>query len=413
MKLADINIKRAKPGQKTIKMPDGGGLYLQIEPSGGKLWRYRFRFEGREKILSIGKCPDVPLAEARRRHQQAREQLANGIDPAAAKQAVKRAKKGQAENSFEKVAYEWYEVWKPDKSDSHVEKTWARLKNDVFPYIGGTPVNELKALDVLEVCRRVEKRGYKETAHRIKMSIGLIMRYAVITGRCEHDPTAALKGALKPVLKQSYPSLIEPDQIGELLRAIDTYKGTAIVRAALALAPLLFVRPGELRAAKWADIDIENAEWTFVYLKQRSFAPQKKLIVPLSTQALAIFKDLEPMTGDGEFVFPGHIPGRQISDATINKALRTLGYDTRTELTGHGFRAMARTVIAERLHLDPRWIERQLSHVTSERLGESYDRAQYLEDRRRMMQLWADYLDELRAKADQKASGSKSRKKRG
>jgi len=397
LRLTDINIKRAKPNEKAYKLFDGGGLYLQIEPTGGKLWRFKYRFDGKEKKLPLGKYPDVPLQEARRRHQEAREQLAKGIDPAASKQAVKTARGELVANSFEAIGREWFETWKKDKSDKHSGRNITNLEKDVFPYIGKRPVAEIKAPDVLEVCRRVEKRGAIETAHRIKVVISQIMRYAIATGRADRDPCPDLRGALQPVQPQPLASLTEPDKVAELLRAIDAYKGTHIVRSALALAPLVFVRPGELRAAKWADIDFENAEWSFIYLKQRAnLKTKRKLLVPLSRQAVAILKDLHPLTGDGTYVFPGLRPGRPISDGTINKALRTMGYDTRTEITGHGFRAMARTVIAERLHLDTQWIERQLSHRTSERLGESYDRTQYLDDRRKMMQTWADYLDGLK-----------------
>ena len=397
MKLTDINIKKAKPGDKARKLFDGGGLYIQIEPTGGKLWRFKYRFDGKEKRLALGKYPDVILQEARKRHQEAREQLAQGIDPSEAKKAVKTAKGERAANSFEVVAREWLETWKKDKTADHSKRALTRLEKDVFPWMGGRPVSEIKAPEVLDVCRRIEKRGAIETAHRVKVVISQVMRYAIATGRADRDPCPDLRGALQPVQPQPHPSLTEPEEVAELLRAIDNYKGTHIVRSALSLAPLVFVRPGELRAAKWADIDFENAEWFFFFLKQRAnIKTKRKLVVPLSCQAVAILRDLYPMTGDGTYVFPGLRPGRPISDGTINKALRTMGYDTRNEITGHGFRAMARTVIAERLHLDTQWIERQLSHKTSEKLGESYDRTKYIDDRRVMMQTWADYLDQLK-----------------
>jgi integrase len=396
--LTDINIKRAKPAEKTYKMFDGGGLYIQIEPTGGKLWRYKYRFDGKAKKLSIGKYPDISLQEARKRHQEAREQLAQGIDPSVVKKALKTTGGGRAADSFEFIAREWFETWKVGKSEKHAEYTIARLEKNVFPYIGSMSAADIKAPEVLAVCQRMEKRGVLEMAHRIKVIISQVMRYATATGRADRDPCPDLRGILQTVQSKPLPSLTEPAEIAGLLQAIDSYKGTEIVRSALALAPLVFVRPGELRNAKWADIDIENAEWVFYYLKQReNIKDKRKLIVPLSRQAVAIFKDLHPLTGDGVYVFPGLRPGRPISDGTVNKALRTMGYDTRTEITGHGFRAMARTVIAERLHLDPRWIERQLSHKTNEILGESYDRTQYLDDRRKMMQTWADYLDGLKA----------------
>jgi integrase len=397
MNLTDLAIKKARPSDKAYKIFDSGGLYLQVEPSGGKLWRYKYRFDGKHRLLAIGKYPDVPLLEARRQHQEAREKLAKGIDPSVSKQATKVARGELLANSFEVIGREWFEMWKKDKAEAHLVRTIANLERDVFPYIGSRPVAELKAPEVLAVCRRIENRGAIETAHRAKTVISQVMRYAIATGRAERDPCPDLRGALQPFQSQPFPSLTEPAEVANLLRAIDSYKGTHIVRSALALAPLVFVRPGELRAAKWADIDLENAEWNFCYLKQRaSLKTKRKLLVPLSRQAVTILEDLHPLTGDGEYVFPGLRSGRPISDGTINKALRTLGYDTSTEITGHGFRAMARTVIAERLRLEPQWIERQLSHKTSEWLGESYDRTQYIDDRRKMMQTWADYLDALK-----------------
>jgi integrase len=241
----------------------------------------------------------------------------------------------------------------------------------------------------------------------VKVVIGMVMRYAIATGRAERDPCPDLRGALKPVQTKPHPSLTEPSEVAGLLKAIDGYKGTHVVRCALALAPLVFVRPGELRKAKWEDIDLERKEWVFAYSKQRERAINKrKLIVPLSDQAVTILEEIKPLTDRGVYVFPGLRPGRPISDGTINKALRTLGYDTRTEITGHGFRAMARTVLAERLHIDSQWIERQLSHLTSERLGESYDRTQFIDDRRKMMQAWADYLDKLKAGEGEQKTGA-------
>jgi len=398
LKLTDIAIKKAKPRESVFKLSDGGGLFLMVQPSGGKLWRYKYRFGGVERKLGLGKYPDVSLQEARKRHQEAREQLAQGIDPTAAKKAVKAASDEMAANSFEVIAREWFENWGKDKTESHAARTIVNLEKDAIPYIGSMPIALIKAPDVLAVCRRIEKRGAVETAHRVRTSISQVMRYAIATGRAERDPCPDLRDALQPVHPQHLPSLTEPEQVAELLRSIEEYKGTPIVRSALALAPLVFVRPGELRNAKWADINFEKAEWVFPYLKQKANAREKRnLVVPLSRQAVAILKDLYPLTGGGVYVFPGLRPGRPISDGTINKALRTMGYDTRTEITAHGFRAMARTVIAERLHIDTQWIERQLSHRTTEKLGEAYDRTQYLDDRRDMMQTWADYLDALKA----------------
>jgi integrase len=398
MKLTDISVKRAKPGQKTIKMFDGSGLFLQIEPKGGKLWRYKYHFGKKEKLMALGTYPEVSLQEARRRHFEARRQISDGIDPMVAKKAAKDAKGERAANTFESVASEWFERWKVGKAEAYVRMIMYQLQKDALPYIGKNAIADLKSVDVLSVCRRVEKRGTIKTAHRLKMTISMIFRYAVATGRADRDPCPDLKGALMPPIAKPFASLTEPAEVAALLRAIDDYDGTQAVRCALALAPLVFVRPGELRNAKWHDIDFEKAEWVFAYSKQRIMNPVKrKLIVPLARQAVALLRGLHSVTGGSEYLFPGMRLGRPICMSALTKALRAMGYDTATKFTAHGFRAMARTMLAEQLHVDPRWIERQLSHVTSERLGEAYDRTQYIDDRRQMMQTWADYLDELKA----------------
>jgi integrase len=392
MKLADINIKKAKPGDKTRKLTDGGGLFLQIEPTGGKLWRFQYWFEGKRKLLALGKYPDVPLQEARRRHAEAREQLARGIDPAAAKKALKLAGAERAANSFEVVAREWFATWKADKAESHYSKVIARLEKDVFPYVGKRPIAGIKAPDVLDVLRKIENRGIVDTAHKAKYSISQVFRYAVASGRAEHDPCPDLRGALKPIRESHYPTLTDPAKVAVLLRDIDDYKGGAIVRAALRLAPLVFVRPGELRAAKWADIDLDGGDWRFITSKTKT-----EHLVPLAPQAVEILKDLQSLTGYGEYVFAGIRAGRPIADATLNRALQTMGYDTAKDICPHGFRAMARTLLAERLRFPENVIEHQLAHKVPDALGAAYNRTKFIDDRRRMMTIWADYLDELKA----------------
>jgi integrase len=373
------------------KLFDGGGLYVQIEPTGGKLWRYKYRFDGKEKLLTLGKYPDVPLQEARRRHQEAREQLANGIDPSAVKKAQKLAGAERAANSFEVIAREWFDTWKADKAESHCNKVIARLEKDVFPYIGGRPVAEISAPEVLTVCRRVEARGAIDTAHRAKENISQIMRYAIATGRADRDPCPDLRGALKSIKKSNYPTLTDPAKVAELMKAIDAYQGGHVVRVALRFAPLVFVRPGELRAAKWADIDLDRAEWKYVVPKTKT-----EHLVPLARQAVELLRDIQPLTGGSEYVFPGIRSGSPISDMTLNRALQTMGYDTKTEITGHGFRAMARTLLAERLRISEAVIEHQLAHKVPDTLGTAYNRTKFIDDRRRMMQAWADYLDKLK-----------------
>ena len=389
MKQTDINIKKAKPGDKRRKLFDGGGLFLQIEPTGGKLWRYKYQFAGKEKLLAFGKYPDVSLQEVRKRHQEARKQLAKGVDPSAAKQAHKTAGKERSANSFEVIAREWYEVWKTDKNETHAYIVATQLKKHAFPYIGNRPVSELSVPEVLSVLRRLEEYSI-DAAHRMRTNISLVMRYAVSTGRADRDPCNDLRGALKPrPKKKNFAAPVEPAQVAALLRAIDLYRGGTVVRAALRLAPLLFVRPGELRMMKWAEIDLEQAQWNYVSTKR-----EKEITVPLARQAVKILKDLLPVTGSNEYVFINTKGRGYIAPGTLRLALRSLGY-TGDEVTVHGFRAMARTMLDEVLRMDPRLIEFEMTHSTGDPL--KYNRARYIDDRRRMMQSWADYLDDLKA----------------
>ena len=392
MKLTDINIKKAKPGEKARKLFDGGGLYIQIEPTGGKLWRYKYRFEGKEKTLYLGKYPDISLAEARERHQEARKQLTQGIDPSAAKKAVKAAGVERAANSFEVVAREWFERWKESKAAGTIKKTLSLLEKYILPYIGNRPISDIKTPDVLAVLRRIEDRGFGESTRKTRDAISGVFRYGVQTGRAEYNPCDNLRGALKPVKVKHFATLMEPAKVAELLRAIDNYRGGVVVRTALRLSPMLFCRPGELRTAKWADIDLDAAEWKYTVSKTKT-----DHLVPLSRQAVEILRDLHQLTGSSEYVFPGQRWGRPFSDMTINRALQSMGYDTKTEITGHGFRAMARTLLAEKLRIPPEVIEHQLAHKVPDALGTAYNRTKFYDDRRRMMQAWSDFLDDLKA----------------
>jgi integrase len=293
MKLTDMAIRKAKATERPLKLFDGGGLFLLVEPTGGKLWRYRYRFGGAERKLSIGKYPDISLLDARRLHQEAREQLARGIDPGVVKRARKRARADLVANTFEAVAREWFEVWSKDKSPGHSKETLSRLEKNVFPAFGKKPAAEVRAADALEVCRMFEKRGSAEMPDRILTAISQVMRYAVVTERAERNPCQDLRGALQPSHSKPLPSITDPSLIADLLRAIDEYSGSFIVRSALQLAPLVFVRPGELRNAKWEDIDVEKAEWVFRYSKQRANVEDKrKLVVPLPGQAVAVLERL-------------------------------------------------------------------------------------------------------------------------
>ncbi|KVO75895.1 integrase [Burkholderia ubonensis] len=403
MPLTDTAIKNAKPADKPVRLFDGGGLYLEVAPSGGKWWRLKYRFGGKEKRISLGVYPDVPLKEARERRDKARALLEAGADPGEAKKAEKRAARLSTENSFEAVAREWHAKYMPTWSASHGARLLRRLEVDAFPWIGSKPIAELAPPDVLDVLRRVEKRGALETAHRLHANVGQVCRYAVATGRAPRDVTADLRGALPPVQQEHMAAITDPKQVAELLRAIDGYQGTLPVSCALRLAPLLFQRPGELRAAEWAEFDLEAATWEIPSDRMKRTKQGKAAggahIVPLPTQAVAVLRELQPLTGSGRLLFPSvRTKDRPMSDNTVNAALRRLGYDGDT-MTGHGFRAMARTILDEVLSVPAPIIEAQLAHTVKDPLGRAYNRTAHLQQRREMMQKWADYLDRLKAGA--------------
>ncbi len=395
MPLSDLQIKSAKPAVKPQRMFDGGGLYLEVSPSGGKLWRMKYRIDGKEKRLSLGTYPEIGLKAARSSRDKARTLLAQGIDPSAQKKAQKAAKADRNANSFEVVAREWFDKFKPTRSEGHTSKIIARLERDIFPWIGGKPISTVTAPDVLSVLRRIESRGAIETAHRAKGDISQIMRYAIATGRAERDPCPDLKGALAPSVPKHFAAILDPKEVGAFLRTMDNYTGTLTVRVALKLAPLLFCRPGELRQMKWSEINLDQAEWRYLASKTKT-----KHLVPLAHQAVEALRELNPLTGRHEYVFTGHDPKRPMSGNTINAALRRMGFDTQNEITGHGFRAMARTILAEQLHVKPEVIEHQLAHKVADPLGGAYNRTTFLRERKEMMQQWADYLDKLRKGAE-------------
>ncbi len=393
MPLSDTAIRKAKPTDKTQRLFDGGGLYLEITPAGGKLWRQKYRFGGKEKRLAHGTYPEVSLAEARERRDDARKLLAAGTDPGEHKKAEKLAGEDRAANSFEAVAREWFGKFAPNWAASHAGKIMGRLENDLFPWIGSRPVAEIKAPELLRCLRRIESRGALETAHRVLQNAGQVFRYAIATGRADRDPSTDLRGALAPWKPQHYPAPTDPKAVGELLRAIDGYTGGNVVKAMLRLAPLVFVRPGELRQAEWAEIDLEAAEWNIPAHKMKMREPH---MVPLSRQAIEILTDLQPLTGNRAHVFPGgHDPRKPMSEAALNAALRRMGYD-KTTMTAHGFRAIARTLLDEELGFRPDYIEHQLAHAVRDPNGRAYNRTAHLAARRKMMQAWADYLDRRR-----------------
>ena len=392
MPLTDVTVRTAKPRDRTYKLSDSGGLYVEITPAGGKRWRWKYRIEGREKLLSMGVYPDVPLVAARGRRDDARKLLASGVDPSVHRQAAKAAQAESAANSFEVIAREWFVKHQSGWAESHSSKLLTRLEKDVFPYIGSRPISEITAPELLKTLRRIEERGALETAHKARFSCGQVFRYAIATGRTERDISADLRGALPPVVVKHIASITDPALVGPLLRVLDGYQGTVVVRAALKLAPMFFMRPVELRTAQWADIDLEKGEWRPFVSKVK-----KDHIVPLATQAIQILKELHPLTGRGRFVFEGaRSIKRPMSANTVNAALRRLGIPKK-ELSGHGFRAMARTILDEVHEVRPDFVEHQLTHVVKDPLGRAYNRTTHLPARRKMMQLWADYLDQLRA----------------
>jgi len=394
MPLTDTAIKNTKPGDKPIKLFDGGGLFLLVTPAGQRYWRLKYRVLGKEKLLAIGVYPDVGLKDARSKRDAARKLLANGVDPGEARKAQKIAKVERAANSFEAVAREWFARQAPGWAPSHASKIIQRLEKDIFPWLGGRPVAEIAAPELLAVLRRIEGRGALDTAHRAHQNCGQIFRYAVATGRAERDPSGDLRGALQPSKHENFASITDPVRVGELLRAIDAFRGTFVVKCALLLAPLLFVRPGELRSAEWAGFDLDRAEWRYFVTKTKT-----DHVVPLASQAVAILRELHALTGGGRYVFPGRDPKKPMSEAAVNAALRRMGYDTKTEITGHGFRAMARTILHEQLQIKPEVIEHQLAHRVPDSLGTAYNRTKFIDDRTKMMQAWADYLDQLKAGA--------------
>lgn len=402
MSLTDVSVRNAKPGIKISRLYDERGLYLEITPVGGKRWRLKYRFDGKENRISLGVYPDVSLKKARERRDEARKLLADGIDPSANRKAEKAAKASTG-NSFEVIAREWFAKHSTNWVSSHADRIIRRFERDVFPWIGSQPIDDIKAPELLSVIRRIEDRGALETAHRALGDCGQVFRYAVATGRAERDPSGDLRGALPPVKGKHFAAVTDPKRLGELLRIIDGYEGTLPVRCALRLAPLVFVRPGELRQARWEDIDLDAAEWRYHVTKTDS-----DHIVPLSRQAVEILREIEPLTIRGRYVFPSarNPKGdRPMSDNAILGALRRAGIP-KDEMTGHGFRAAARTILDEELGFRPDFIEHQLAHAVRDPNGRAYNRTAHLAERRKMMQAWADYLDELKIRSGRTSSAS-------
>ena len=396
MPLSDTQIRKAPAREKTYKLTDERGLYLEITPSGSKWWRFKYRFQDKEKRLSLGVYPDVALKSARRRRDEARSLIANNVDPSEQRKAQKATQFVEAANSFEAIAREWHAQRKGVLEKNTLDGIMMRMQKHLFPWLGPRPIAKIEAPALLEVLRRAEAQALGETPRRLRQYCGQIFRYAIATGRATRDPAGDLRGALRPHKPKHHAAVVDPRAVGELLRAIDGYAGELVTRAALRLAPLVFVRPGELRGASWDEFDLDQREWRIPAARMKMRDPH---IVPLSHQAVNILRELQPLTGRWAYVFPSiRAKSRAMSENTVNAALRRLGYPHEV-MTGHGFRTLASTLLNEQgWNRDA--IERQLAHAERDSVRAAYNRAEYLVERRKMMQAWADYLDALRAGAE-------------
>ena len=390
MPLSDTAARGAKPKDRPFKLADEKGLYLLIKTA-GKYWRFDYRYEGKRRTLALGVYPEVSLKAARETRDVARKQLAAGIDPGGSRKAAKAARRGEDPSSFEVIAREWIEKRRKAWTPGHTAKVIRFFEQDAFPWIGKRAVTDILAPELLTMLRRIESRGANEIAHRVKQNCGRVFHYAIATGRAERNPIADLLGALEPLTVKHHAAITEPRAVGALLRAIEGYQGSFVAQCALRLAPLVFVRPGELRSAEWAEFDLDGGEWR---LPAERMKMRSQHIVPLSTQALTILRELHALTGTGRYVFPGvRTNMRPMSENTVNAALRRLGY-TKDEMTGHGFRSLASTLLNEQgWHRDA--IERQLAHAERDAVRAAYNYAEHLPQRRKMMQSWADYIDAL------------------
>jgi integrase len=395
MPLTELVVRNAKPQQKPYRLFDSHGLYVEVTPSGSRLWRLKYRYAGKEKRLSFGVHPEVTLKEARERRDDARKALRDGADPGEARKRTKAHAEAVNTNTFEAVAREWFAIQSKKWVKGHADKIIGRLKKDIFPRLRGRPIAEIKAPEILAVLRKIEERGAYETAHRAMQSCSQVFGYAIATGRAEDDPTFKLHRTLTPVTHKHHASIKEPSEVGALLRAIDGYTGSELTRLAMQLAPLIFVRPGELRAAEWIEFNFEAAEWRIPAHRMKMRTVH---VVPLSKQAMMILGEIRKITGEGRYVFPSvRTVKRPMSDNTLTAALRRMGY-SKEEMTVHGFRSMASTLLNEQgWNRDA--IERQLAHSERDKVRAAYNYAEHLPERRRMMQAWSDYLDGLRKPA--------------
>ena len=397
MPLNTLKAKQAKPKERDYKISDEKGLYLLVKTTGAKYWRLKYRIAGKEKLLALGVYPDVSLEEARDRRDEARNHINNDLDPIEIKRANKTTKLKAAENSFKNIAQKWYEKQKPHWSDSHSKRVKAALQRDLFPSLGNRPLLSISATDLLEILRKIEARGTIESAHRVKQIAGQIFRYGIATGRAEYDPTSDLKDALATPVKTHLAAITDPEEVGKLLLAIDSYEGSYTIKNALRLAPLVFVRPIELRHAEINEINLEDAEWL---IPSNKIKIKRDHIVPLSKQALHILKNQIQLAASEKYVFPSaRSPNRPMSDNAILVAMRSMGIP-KEKMSGHGFRTMARTLLDEELGFRIDLIEHQLAHAVKDSTGLEYSRTSHLHQREEMMQKWADYLDSLKADAN-------------
>jgi integrase len=389
--LSEARVRSAKPRERAYKLFDERGLFLLVTPTGGRLWRLRYRIGNLEKLISLGSYPDVPLKRAREKRDEARRLIADEIDPS----AERKARRAAMLVTFQGVAQEWLDLQSKSLAPETISILGARMNSGLHPYLGTRPMTSITAQELLSALRRIEARGRHETAHRVRALAGRVFRYAVATGRAQHDVAADLKDALAPVKSKNFASVTDPIRVGELMRAIEGYSGHPVTALALKLAPLVFVRPGELRQAEWSEFDLEGAEWRIPAARMKM---RELHVVPLAHQSITLLEELQPFARGGRYVFPSlRSRDRPMSNNTINGALRRLGYSTE-EQTGHGFRTMASTLLNEQ-GFPPDVIELQLAHAERNKVRAAYNKAQRLPERRKMMQAWADYLDGLCAGA--------------
>lgn len=403
--LTDAKIKNAELREKPYKLSDSGGLYLLVQPKGGKYWRLKYRFAGKEKLLSLGVYGSsgvgVSLKNARKKRDEAKERLSHGVDPSLAKQQNKAQLYDAHENSFSVIANEWHVKKSQTLAATTAKRQRELLDNDILPYLGKRPITELETFELVGCLNRIVDRGALTTAHKARQAINQICKYAKQTGRIKSNPASDMEGAIPPQNKKHMAAIIDPAEFGRLLVLIDAYEGSQIIRTALALAPLLFQRPGELCAMEWSELDLERCLWTIPQSKKKERNQiEGDHIVPLSNQAIALLVDIQPLTGRGQNVFPNQRDhSRPIRTESLGKALRKMGIDTKNQHCTHGFRASARTMLDEQLQLRLEWIEQQLAHNVKDPLGRAYNRTKHLPERIEMMQRWSDYLDNLKRQA--------------